>query len=105
VIFASTRPGGLGDNDLYISYNESGLWTPAKNLGAPINSAGWEFCPMGSPDGKYFFFTSTRIVPVKDRASRLNYQELRKLLDMPRHGLGTIYQVEIEAVHRAARGH
>jgi Tol biopolymer transport system component len=104
LVFASTRPGGLGDNDLYISYNENGSWTKAKNLGAPINSAGREFCPMGSPDGKYFFFTSTRSIPVKDRSSRLNYRELRRLLDGPGHGFGTIYQVDMDAVHRAGRG-
>jgi Tol biopolymer transport system component len=105
LVFASNRPGGPGDQDLYISYNENGSWTPAKNLGEPINSAGREFCPMGSPDGRYLFFSSTRIVPVRDRTSRLNYQDLRKLLDTPRHGLGTVYQVDMEAVHRAGRGH
>lgn len=105
LVFASTRPGGLGNSDLYISYFENGSWTAAKNLGAPINSAGREFCPMGSPDGKYFFFTSTRGIPVKERSSRVNFQQLRRLLDEPGHGLGAIYQVDMEAVHRAGRGH
>jgi Tol biopolymer transport system component len=106
LVFASTRPGGLGDSDdLYISYNENGSWTPAKNLGAPINSAARDFCPMASPDGKYFFLTSSRILPVKDRSSRLNYGELRKLLDGPGHGRASIYQVDMEALHRAGRGH
>jgi len=104
LIFVSTRPGGLGGSDLYISYNQDGSWTAPKNLGSPINSAGREFCPMGSPDGKYFFFTSNRSLPSKERSSRLNYAELRKLLESPGHGLGAVYQIDMEAVHRAARG-
>jgi Tol biopolymer transport system component len=104
LIFVSTRPDGLGNSDLYISYNEGGSWTPAKNLGAPINSSAREFCPMVSPDGRYLFFISTRSIVAKQRPSPLNYRDLRGLLASPGHGLGDIYQVDIEAVHRAGRG-
>jgi Tol biopolymer transport system component len=31
-----------------------------KNMGEGINSPQSDYCPMLSPDGKYFFFTSTR---------------------------------------------
>jgi len=61
LIFASKRPGGLGDSDLYISYrNEDGSWSKAKNLGENVNSPSADFTPIISPDGKYFFFTSWR---------------------------------------------
>jgi Tol biopolymer transport system component len=105
LIFVSTRPEGLGSSDLYISYEKDGSWTPAKNLGSPINTNAREFCPMVSPDGKYLFFTSTRSIVAKDRTSALTYRGLRALLAAPGHGLGDIYQVDIEAVHRAGRGH
>jgi Tol biopolymer transport system component len=103
MIFVSTRPGGLGGSDLYMSYNNNGSWTLAKNLGSPINSPSREFCPMVSPDGKYFFFTSNRGVVLKERTSRFNSKELRNLLDAPGHGLGAVYQMDMEAVHRAGR--
>jgi len=55
------RPDSHGDGDLYISFKQTdGTWSPTRNMGAPINSAQSDYCPMLSPDGKYFFFTSTR---------------------------------------------
>ena len=59
-VFVSDREGGLGGADLYASRNAGGTWSPAKNLGAAINSSFADFAPAFSPDGKYLFFTSAR---------------------------------------------
>jgi len=60
IIFTSVnRPEGFGSGDLYISFlQKDNSWTLAKNLGKKFNGSGYDFCPMISPDGKYFFFTS-----------------------------------------------
>jgi hypothetical protein len=58
IIFCSSKPGGYGEGDLYISFNENGNWTKPKNMGPKINSDLHEFCPQASKDGKYFFYTS-----------------------------------------------
>ena len=61
LIFASTRPGGLGSADLYISFRErNGAWGEPKNMGPAVNSPASDYTPMLSPDGKYLFFTSGR---------------------------------------------
>lgn len=62
IIFtAVNKLDGLGSGDNYISFRKKdGSWTKAKNLGSPLNSPYSDFCPMLSPDGKYFFFTSGR---------------------------------------------
>jgi Tol biopolymer transport system component len=62
VIFTSVgRPDGFGSGDLYISFQqEDESWTPAENMGDALNTSSSEFCPMLSPDGEYFFFTSGR---------------------------------------------
>jgi hypothetical protein len=61
LVFCSTKPGGFGRDDLYISFREkAGRWGPPVNLGKEINSAGSENRPCVTRDGKYFFFTSTR---------------------------------------------
>jgi len=61
IVNSNGRPDDLGKGDLYISFKEDdGSWTAMKNMGAPINSEYTDYCPMLSPDGKYFFFTSTR---------------------------------------------
>lgn len=59
ILFTSVdRPGGFGTGDLYVSSRrKAGSWTESKNLGKAFNTNGYDFCPIVSPDGKYFFFT------------------------------------------------
>jgi len=56
LLFYSTRPGGKGSADLYVSYNQHGRWTEPENLGSIVNSSEEEDNPVVSPDGKRFFF-------------------------------------------------
>jgi len=61
LIFCSTRPGGFGGDDFYISFKgEDGGWTKPLNMGEKINSPGSENRPTVTRDGRYFFFTTTR---------------------------------------------
>ena len=58
LVVTSNREGGLGKSDLYISFREpGGGWSEVRNLGAPINSTATDYCPVVSPDGRYFFFS------------------------------------------------
>lgn len=59
---ASTRAGGLGGLDIWVSTRagEDEPWGAPVNLGAPINSAANDFCPTVARDGKTFFFASNR---------------------------------------------
>ncbi|WP_276374773.1 hypothetical protein [Chryseolinea sp. H1M3-3] len=58
IIYCSERPGGKGKGDLYISFkDDKGAWQPAKNMGASINTSGYEFCPFVTSDNKYLFFS------------------------------------------------
>lgn len=59
LIFSSTRAGGLGNRDLYMSKRESrnGLW----GIPAPLtmlNTAGFNSCPALSPDEHSLYFSS-----------------------------------------------
>jgi hypothetical protein len=57
LIFASNREGGLGDDDLYISFRTSGgRWTPPLNMGPKVNTPAPEGFPSVSPDGHFLFF-------------------------------------------------
>jgi hypothetical protein len=61
LVFNTSRPGGYGKGGLYISFKtESGSWQAPINLGPEINSDQTDFCPMLSPDGKYFFYSSLK---------------------------------------------
>ncbi len=60
VYFSSTRPGGYGGADLYVSYkNEDGTWTEGENLGSEINTKHDEEAPFIASDGVTLYFTST----------------------------------------------
>jgi uncharacterized repeat protein (TIGR03803 family) len=80
------RPEGYGDGDLYISYRRDGVWTKAANLGSKINSSALDFCPIVSPDGKYFFLTSERGFADKPQERRLSSRELLNNIRGPRNG-------------------
>src|SRR6266550_2008756 len=62
IYFVSTRPGGLGGNDLWMSQRQclSCDWEAPVNLGAPINSDAGEGAPTISDDGRMLFFFSAR---------------------------------------------
>jgi Tol biopolymer transport system component len=62
LLFASNRPGGRGDYDLYISTRESNtsLWSAPVNLGAAVNTAALEVAPSLSSDGLTLVFHSIR---------------------------------------------
>ncbi|GHE23175.1 OmpA family protein [Sphingobacterium griseoflavum] len=53
-------PNGMGSCDIYVSKLESGSWSQPHNLGAPINSKGWEAQPAISADGRTLYFVSNR---------------------------------------------
>jgi len=61
LIFCSTKAEGYGSDDFYVSFrNQDQSWSTPVNMGEEINSARSENRPYITPDGKYFFFTSTR---------------------------------------------
>lgn len=57
--FASNREGGKGGTDLYFSRKlPNGMWGPAQNMGADINTPFDEDFPNVSADGKVIYFSS-----------------------------------------------
>jgi Tol biopolymer transport system component len=95
IFMAGGRSDSRGGFDLYISYNRQGGWTKPENLGDKINSSGNESSPLVSPDGKYFFWTSTRSTTGKP-SKRRTYRELTDSIRGPGNGLGDIYRIPID---------
>jgi len=58
--WTSTRPGGFGGNDIWMSRKVNGVWQPGVNLGANVNSAFSDHHSLPSPDGKSLYVTSGR---------------------------------------------
>lgn len=100
VVFASLRADTLGSADLYISWNRRGSWTAPENLGPTINSSAFEFCPIVSPDGQHFFYTSEKR---RDPAAeeRTGYTTRAARYDRIDNGLGNIYRVPFSSLPSA----
>lgn len=97
------RQPSFGNSDLYISYNQNGVWSKPKNLGPIINTAAREYSPRVSPDGKWFIFTSEQGMQTEKRDQSFTSEEFsrkaRGLLD----GLGNLYRIPMEYVLQNTR--
>lgn len=99
VFMASGRPDGKGSGDLYVSELADGKWQPARNLGEPINSRALEISPKFSPDGRLFYFTSSRgVFAGKPMEKKMSSDDLMRILHGPGNGLGDIYVVDAAAL-------
>jgi Tol biopolymer transport system component len=86
LVFASFRPGGHGETDLYVSFAlAGGEWSAPMNLGPTINTRANERFPSITRDGEYLFFVSDRRI---DGAPS----------EGPGNGLGDVYWVKAEVV-------
>jgi hypothetical protein len=88
----------VGDGDLYVSSMRDGVWAAARSLGYGINSKAREYCPIVSPDGKWFYFTSYRGFIDAPRARALTLQELRTAVSGVLNGLGNVYRIPVSAL-------
>ncbi len=58
LFFASSRPGGFGNIDIWFSEFKNGNWTKPRNCGSTINTPYDDEMPFIHPDGKTFYFSS-----------------------------------------------
>lgn len=57
--FASSRPGGFGGKDIWVSHRLSnGRWSRPENLGEDINTSADESCPFIHADNRTLYFNS-----------------------------------------------
>ena len=54
---ASTRPGGLGGNDIWVAHRRTTArpWSTPEQLAEPVNSTANDFCPTPLPGGRLLF--------------------------------------------------
>lgn len=62
MVFAAmlTEMSGYGRTDLFSARRVNGVWKDVRNLGATVNSSGWDSQPTLSSDGSLLYFASDR---------------------------------------------
>jgi len=95
IIFNSRgRASGPGDGSLFISYrNVDDAWSPPQNLGKVMTADRSDFCPMMSPDGRYFFFSSAR-PRLSDASGEITWSSLQEAQGRPENGSNDLYWVD-----------
>jgi Tol biopolymer transport system component len=90
-------PDSYGATDYYISFRmKDDTWKGPFNMGEKVNSSnGSEWSPYVSPDGKYFFFMSGRLVEREDSVlADVDYNKLREMYNQPGNGNPGIYWID-----------
>ena len=92
-------PDSYGKTDYYISFSDKSKgWSNPLNLGETINKAGGnEFSSGFSPDGKYFFFMSTRFN--KNKPDMLTFKNLVEMHNSPENGNSNIYWMKADFIN------
>ncbi|MFC7668741.1 OmpA family protein [Hymenobacter humi] len=61
--FTSTRRGGQGQEDIYVTtLQPNGAWSPAKNLGTPVNTPGKDMAPFIHASGTTLYYVTDGLV-------------------------------------------
>jgi WD40-like Beta Propeller Repeat len=97
------RQPGFGNSDLFISYNQNGVWSKPKNLGPVINTAAREYSPRISPDGKWLIFSSEQGMQTEQRDQPFSSEEFSRKARGLTNGLGNIYRIPMEYVLQSTR--
>ena len=61
--FTSTRRGGQGQEDIYVTtLQPNGTWSAAKNLGTPVNTAGKDMAPFIHASGTTLYYVTDGLI-------------------------------------------
>jgi len=97
LIFGAVREGDIGGGDMHIAFRgPDGTFLPAVNMGEPINSTALDYCPALSPDGSFFFFSSSRVPEGSPEPA--TFGDLEALMTGPANGRDNIWWVSTEVI-------
>ena len=78
LLFSSTRSGGVGKYDIWISERRGNAWSTPQNPGKPLNSPGNEGNPSLSPDGNTLYFMRCETMTVNEKSGCRLYRSRRR---------------------------
>lgn len=102
ILCTAGRADTRGGTDYYVVFrNDDDTWSDPVNLGDVVNTAGdAEYSPYVSPDGRYFFFMSTRRRADASLPDTLTWAFLQRYRAKPESGNAGIYWVGAAFIDR-----
>ena len=97
------RDENYGSSDLFVSFNNQGVWSKPVNLGPIVNTQAREYSPRVSPDGEWLYYASEMGMPYEKREQPITYQQYTDGMRSVRNGLGNIFRVPVKPLLNAAR--
>ncbi len=91
------RKDSHGSTDYYITFrNDDDRWSALINMGKPVNTeGGLEYSPYVSPDGKYFFFMSSRKKEAQESDKLpLTREHMMEMHNSPGYGNPAVWWME-----------
>ncbi len=100
IVCVDGRDDTVGGCDYFIVFrDENDTWSEPVNMGDKVNTAHWqEYSPYVSPDGKYFFFMSTRMHEGGDQV--LTYESIMASHNESGNGNPDIYWMDASFIER-----
>ena len=98
ILFSGQRPKeGKGGGDLYISYNEKGIWTEGKLL-EKINSEYLDFCPFVDVNTGKLYFTSQKTNIKRSYKESIDLSSFLEMYGQNPKGLNRIYHIDFKEI-------
>jgi hypothetical protein len=90
---------GVKRSGLHISFKKKdGSWSEAVNMGNVINDLKPAVFAFVTYDGKYLFFTNTKVPYLPYEGKALTYNEITQMYTSPQNGSGDIYWADARIV-------
>jgi len=101
IVCTSIPAKKIGFSDYYVSFrSKDDKWSELINMGEPVNMPNTEASsPYITPDGKYFFFSSTRKNETSD-TERHNYQNMLSSWCKAQNGMADIYWMKADFIQK-----
>jgi Tol biopolymer transport system component len=102
IVPATGRQDSKGSTDYYIVFrNPDDTWQEPINMGDAINTpGGLEYSPYVSPDGKYLFFMSSRLLPANQWPRVITRRFLLEMHNRPENGNPAIYWMSAAVIEQ-----
>ncbi|MCP4724166.1 MAG: hypothetical protein GY863_03975, partial [bacterium] len=99
IICSDRHAPGSNRWDMYISFRKpDGTWTDAVNMGDNINSPAMDQAAIVTSDGKYLFFSSSRLDKNNELRENWTYGSILDALNKPGNGNPDVYWVDAKVI-------